>query len=415
MEINVHVGGKPGIDCGGFCEFCFYRTVEFNRLHSLALGCAYCPPYQIGCDYCRKSVTRVENNFKPLNEIFKDIGQSLMLLGLTGKLNYDDLRVTISGGADAFYYPSLTELVRILKESGITIHLGYVSGKGIKEISQALDLIKLGMDEVSFSIFSTDPSLREKWMHDKYPEKAIKSFELFCQSCDVNASSVVIPGINDKEHILKTAEDLEEWGVKSYILRRFANTKKEGLILNKDGKLIPKITTHSYQEFQELVHYISQEFPFKVYGLPYYDPKNGSPFAILKDKNRKYLETLPPISSDATIITGILAFPFIREFINTVSGSDLVNIVVVNQEIADLITRDDLRGVNTDEIKTNVIIPGGALVHELQVLEIFGHDKNVIRGPHVLTNHSAQLDEKKLMENEYKSFEELIHKINQGV
>lgn len=414
MELNIHVGGRPGIDCGGFCDFCFYRMVEFNELNSLKLGCAYCPPHKIGCDYCRKSVTRIENNFKSLNEVITDIGKNLMLLQLSGKLDSDKLRVTISGGADAFYYPSLTKLVEILKESEMVLHLGYVSGKGIKDMNQIWDLINLGIDEVSFSIFSTDPNLRGKMMHDENPEIPIESLEYLCKNCDVNASSVVIPGINDEEEILKTAEDLEEWGVKSYILRRFANTKEQGLILNKEGKLISGVTTHSYQEFKELVRQISQEFPFEVYGLPYYNPQNNSPFAILRNKNRKYIESLPLINSEATIITGRLAYPFIKKIIDILDESNLVDVIAVNQDIADLITATDLEEIDVKRLKKNIILPGGSLVHKLQVLELFGYDKNVIRGPYVLTNHDFQLDEKELVENEYNSLKELVHKINQG-
>lgn len=49
MEIYTDVGGRPGLDCGGFCKFCFYKNVDFNNLKSLKIGCIDCPPGQIGC------------------------------------------------------------------------------------------------------------------------------------------------------------------------------------------------------------------------------------------------------------------------------------------------------------------------------------------------------------------------------
>ena len=48
MEIFSDVEGKHGIDCGGFCEFCFYKNVDFNNLESLSIGCINCPPNHIG-------------------------------------------------------------------------------------------------------------------------------------------------------------------------------------------------------------------------------------------------------------------------------------------------------------------------------------------------------------------------------
>lgn len=412
MEINVHLGGRPGINCGGFCEFCFYRNTDLSKLNSLKLGCAYCPPDQIGCDYCRNSVTRIENKFKPLQQVITEFGNNLMLLNLSKKLNYDNLRITISGGADAFYYPQLTELVKILNKAGTAIHLGYVSGKGIKNIKQAQDLVDLKIDEVSFSIFSTNPNLRKKWMHDENPHKPIESLKMFCENCIVNASAVVIPGVNDEEQIIKTGEDLEKWGAETFILRLFANYKYQGLILNGDKPLIKEIKPFTYEEFQELVGRVSREFSFKVYGLPYYDPDNDSPFAIIKNRNKKYLEKLPLIKSEATIITGKLAFPYLKKIFNIIDKSGKINVISVRKEIADLITWEDLMEIDTDELKTNIIIPAGALVHNLQVLNMFGQDKNIKRGPYVLTNHSLQVDKETFLLNEYNSLKELIDIIN---
>ena len=126
------------------------------------------------------------------------------------------------------------------------------------------------------------------------------------------------------------------------------------------------------------------------------------------------MESLPLINSEATIITGRLAYPFIKKIIDILDESNLVDVVAVNQDIADLITAADLEEIDVKRLKKNIILPGGSLVHKLQVLELFGYDKNVIRGPYVLTNHDFQLDEKELVENEYNSLKELVHKINQG-
>lgn len=415
MELNAHLGGRPGIDCGGFCEFCFYKNVDFNKLSTLSTGCAYCPPNQIGCDYCRKTVTRIENNFKKYEDVLKEIGRNLLILESLGKLNYQDLRITISGGADAFFYPHLNKVISALKYSDTTIHLGYVSGRGINDKKQAEDLIALGVDEVSFSIFSTDPQMRKKWMHDKNPEEVVRSFRILCEDSEVNASSVIIPGVNDEDDLNKTCAEMEEWGIKSFILRRFANTMNQGLILNNNGPILKGVTTHSYEEFQDLVSRISQDFSFPVYGLPYFDPKKDSPFAILENKNVKYIQRLPEITHEATIITSKLSYPYLKKFFKIKDKSEMVNVVAVEKEIADLIVKEDLESIDLEEVKTKVIIPGGALVHNKQATKILSKDglpRKIIRGPNILTNHSSEFNSEEFIKYEYKSFEDLINKIN---
>ena len=49
MEIKAYVGGTPGKDCGGFCKFCYYRSIDYRKLEDLT--CRYCPPNQKGCNY----------------------------------------------------------------------------------------------------------------------------------------------------------------------------------------------------------------------------------------------------------------------------------------------------------------------------------------------------------------------------
>jgi len=71
MEIYTDVGGRPGLDCGGFCKFCFYKNVDFNNLKSLKIGCIDCPPGQIGCKKCQALINRVNNDFKTTSQGFR--------------------------------------------------------------------------------------------------------------------------------------------------------------------------------------------------------------------------------------------------------------------------------------------------------------------------------------------------------
>jgi len=95
----------------------------------------------------------------------------------------------------------------------------------------------------------------------------------------------------------------------------------------------------------------------------------------------------------------------------------LVNIVSADKDIADLITHEDLESINLDEVKRNVIIPSGALVHDKKAAEILCSDgkfRMVVRGPYVLTNPYYEDDYYKedLLDFEFKSFNALIDVIN---
>jgi [methyl coenzyme M reductase]-L-arginine C-5-methyltransferase len=414
MEIYTDVRGRAGIDCGGFCEFCFYKNVNFNDLKPI--GCINCPPNQIGCPYCQNFVKRVSSDFKPIYQVLSELRTKFYNLNWSS-VNPKDVQIIVAGGADIFSYPQLYELVSVLKESPISLHLGYTSGKPIKNVSMAENLISMGVDEVSFSVFSTNAKIRRKWMNDATSEESIKGLKMFCENIDVNASAVIIPRVNDGD-IFETCVNLEEWGIKSLTLRRFANFKRQGLILNKKT-LIEGIDPHSYEEFRDLVHNIANEFSFRVLGYPFCDPKNESPFTLSKTENRSYLEKLPEIKSEATIITSKLAGPFLKKIFEIIDEFNLVNIISVDKEIADLIIHEDLETINLNEVKRKVIIPSGVLVHDKQAEKILCKDekyREIVRGPYSLTypyrgeEHITNKEE--LIEYELKSFKELINTIN---
>lgn len=414
MEIYTNVGGRPGIDCGGFCEFCFYKGVDLTKLDPF--GCKNCSPNQVGCEYCLGLVNRAKNSFKPLLNVFADLEKQFIQYKMLNSLK-EDYKIRINAGSDIFNYPQLNQLVSTIKESDLYLHLGYTSGKPINNANMAENLISTGLDELSFSVFSTNPEIRRKWMNDEKPEESIKGLKLFCENIPVNASAIVIPGINDKDKIFQTCNDLEEWGVKSLTLRRFANFKNQGLIFN-DNPVIDKINPHSYKEYNELVRRISDEYPFQVFSFPFFDHKKDFPFAISKMKNRNHLEKLSLITSEASILTSKLATPFLKKIFGIIDELNLVNIVTLDKDIADLIIKEDLESVNINELKRKVIIPGGALVHDKEVREILckdGVSRKIIRGPQVLTHpyyERIEFNQEELINYELKSFNDLIDKIN---
>ncbi|MDP3066880.1 MAG: hypothetical protein Q8N08_09110 [Methanobacteriaceae archaeon] len=260
--------------------------------------------------------------------------------------------------------------------------------------------------------------MRRKWMNDSTPSESIKGLKMFCENIELYASSVIIPGVNDGEHLYETCANLEDWGAKSLILRRFANFKRQGLIYNKKP-LIKGIEPISYEEFQLLIQEIAKEFSFTVTGYPFYDPQNESPFTISKKENRDFLANLNNIEAEATIITSKLAVPFLKKIFKKVDASNQINIVNVDKEIADLIVDEDLETIDLREVKGNVIIPSGALVHDKQAARILSKDgksRKIVRGPYILTYPSREeshvTTKEELIKFELNAFNELIGTIN---
>ncbi len=415
-RLYINLGGRPGIDCGGFCEFCFFKNVDIKGLKSLDIGCINCPPDEVGCNYCKNTITGVKNKFRPIFTVLKEL--QYKLLQNTHEAFNKNLKIVVHADADVFFYPDILGLVSVIKQRKLPLYLGYTSGKNIKSERFVHEIISRGVDELTFSAFSTDLETRKIWMRDRNPELSLKSLKLFCENMKVNASVVVIPGVNDGEIFYQTCSDLEEWGIKSFILRRFGNYQHQGLIFNNHKPVSDQITPQTNEEFQELVKMVTNEFSFKVTSFPFYDPEKDFPFAILKEKNRKYLEELPEIHRAATIVTGALASPYLEEFFKLVDKSGLVNVVSVEKEIADLITPEDLKTIDLAEVKGNVILPRGSLVHQKHAQEILNKDgiiRRIKRGPYNLTHpyhENIDFTYEELIRYELQSFKELIDKIN---
>lgn len=417
IEILSLVGGNPGIDCGGFCEFCYFKRVDYKKLNNSSIGCRYCPPIQMECDYCYSKIKIVKSGFKHPSEVLKEFQKELFMQELLGFLNLKDLKVNVGSWADILNYPYLNELISYFKELELPVNLGYTSGKSIHNEKIAENIISMGVDEVSFSVFSIDPAKRKKWMNDKTPEESLKALKLFCETIDVNCSTVVIPDVIDRADIFRTCSIMEDWGVKMFILSRFANFKNQGLILNNKPTIEGK-NTHSIDDFHELVKDVANEFNFRIIGLPASDPKNDIPFIISRAKYKKYLEELPPINSRATLLTSKLAAPYLKKIFEVIDEDNLVNIINVDKEIADLITHEDIAQINLNEVKNKVIVPGGALIRDEQLKKLFNNDgkqRIIIRGPQVLSPFDlyGDMDKEELIKGELNAFRILIERINQ--
>jgi methanogenesis marker radical SAM protein len=402
-HLTVDIGGRPGIDCRGFCDYCYFKHVKETD----PLGCRYCPPYKKGCDYCSRSVREYYSGFKELRDIGDDVLASLQAMT-------DDLtRVTISGGGDPSCYPRFRDLIELLSSMEAPLHIGYTSGKGFDDPDLGRFLIDHGLSEVSFTVFSVDPALRKKYMHDPTPEASLKILETLCGEIDVYAATVVLPGVNDGEVLEDTTTWLEDRGAKGLIIMRFANSTEQGLILG-NAPLIRDQRVHTVEEFRDMVTDFSARHTMKISGTPLWDPDIGSPFAILQEP--QLMDKLPRISRKASVVTGSVAAPYIRRILDSCGKG--ARVVPVRKEIACLITEIDLEGIDTSDLEDLVIIPGRAFVHDREAERILSRDgveRTVMRGPEMLTadaETSMGMSRNDVLHMELEGLADLIRLIN---
>ncbi len=303
-QLTVDIGGSPGINCRGFCEYCYFKKVRGVQ----PLGCRYCLPFKKGCDYCTRGIREEYSGFKDL----KTIGDETLanLQGKSGDLE----RITISGGGDPSCYPRFTELIELLGSMEAPLHIGYTSGKGWDDPAIADLLIDNGLSELSFTVFASDPALRKRYMHDPTPEVSLAILEKLCENVDVYAAAVILPGINDGLVLEQTCEWLHERGAKGIILMRFANATEQGLILG-NGPIISHQKVQAVESFRDMISDLNQRFSIKISGTPLWDPDIGSPFAILAEPD--LISKLPRVQRRATVISGSIAAPYINKVLDS--------------------------------------------------------------------------------------------------
>lgn len=402
-QLTVDIGGSPGINCRGFCEYCYFKKVKGVQ----PLGCRYCLPFRKGCDYCTRGIREEYAGFKDLRTIADET-----LANLQTKQG-DIGRITISGGGDPSCYPRFRELIELLGSMDAPLHIGYTSGKGWDDPEIADLLINNGLSEISFTVFATDPALRRKYMHDPTPEVSLAILERLCGHVDVYAATVVLPGVNDGKVLEETCRWLQDRGAKGLILMRFANATEQGLILG-NGPVMRKQHVQSVESFRDMITDLSKKFTMKISGTPLWDPDIGSPFAIRYEPD--LLAKLPRVTKRASVISGSIATPFIDTILSACGSK--VPVVPVKKEIACLITADDLQGVDLAALEPVVILPGRAFVHDQEaetILSRDGIDRTVVRGPEMLTadaETSMGMTRNDVCAMELDGFRDLILTIN---
>ncbi|ABN07483.1 protein of unknown function DUF512 [Methanocorpusculum labreanum Z] len=401
VHLTIDIGGKPGKDCRGFCSYCYFKHAKDVP----PFGCRYCMPFKKGCDYCAKGVKEEYAGFYSLQDVADHFLADLQMV--TG----DITKITISGGGDPSCYPEFNSLIEILGSLNVPLHIGYTSGKGFDDVDIADFMIENNMKEISFTIFASDPALREKYMHDPTPQASLDVIERLAAKIDVYAALVILPDVNDGEVLWNTLGWLEKIGVKGVILMRFANRENQGLILD-NAPVIENQRVHTVEEFRELVSEAAARFPnLRLSATPLYDPAFDSPFAIRNEPD--LLAHLPRVTGKVSVVTGSIAAPYIAEILGACGALEGM-VVSVDKEISCLITIDDLKKLDASKLEETVIIPGRAFVHDPEAESVL--DKRVIRGPETLSadgETSMGMDLTGVLTMEMEGFTYLIQLINQ--
>jgi methanogenesis marker radical SAM protein len=401
MQVTVDVGGRPGLDCKGFCSFCYYKDVK--RVEPS--GCRRCSPYKKGCDYCSREVIEIEPGYKPLDQLIFEVSQK--------SVSSTPEMIIIKGNGDISCYPHLLNLVRKVSNGSVPVFLDYTSGKGFTKEDEADHLIDAGVQRISFSIFSTNPNLRRKYVNDKHPEIVLHNFQTFCERSELYAMIVLIPGVNDGQELEKTCRDLQDMGAKGLMLMSFANSREQGLIFGNEP-VMPDVTPYGVEDIRRIATEISENYDMRVIGTPLWDPLTGAPFALAHHK--KELRRLPAIEKSATIITSSVAYPLLSSIFKEL-GDD-VNVVATEKEIGNLITIEDFEKLALKNVKERVIIPGMVLAHDRDIhraLRRDGKRRLVFRGPDELTvvsERSIYITLEEVLEKEIEAFTGLITQIN---
>ncbi|MDD4160872.1 MAG: methyl coenzyme M reductase-arginine methyltransferase Mmp10 [Methanothrix sp.] len=401
MQVTVDVGGRPGLDCKGFCSFCYFKGVK--RVEPS--GCRRCEPHKKGCDYCSREVIEIQPGYKPLDQLIFEVSQK--------SISSTPEMIIIKGNGDISCYPHLLNLVRRVSNGRVPVFLDYTSGKGFVKEDDADLLVDAGVQRISFSIFSTNPNLRCKHVNDKHPEMVLRNFQTFCERSELYAMIVLIPGVNDGRELEKTCRDLQEMGAKGLMLMSFANSREQGLIFGNEP-VMPGVTPYGVEDIRRIATEINENFDMRVIGTPLWDPLSGAPFALAHHK--KELKRLPAIEKSATIITSSVAYPLLSSIFRELG--DEVNVVATKKEIGNLITLDDFEMLGLKNVKDIAIIPGMVLAHDRDIhraLRRDGKRRLVFRGPDELTvvsERSIYITPEEVLEKEIEAFTGLIMQIN---
>lgn len=260
-------------------------------------------------------------------------------------------------------------------------------------------IIKMHISPVNISVHTTNPTLRIEMMKNKNAGKVLSYLQdLAAHNIRLNTQLVLCPGINDGEELVRSLNDLAKY----YPALDSIAAVPVGLTKFRDN--LPQLRLYTKQEAQQVIDIIenfSDEF-YKKHGkriafasdefylkaqrqLPdyeYYGDFNqlDNGVGLVTMLKTEFLDALEndefkPDPFEATVVTGQLAYPLIKELAEkTTQKYPQINLNVekiINHffgetiTVAGLVTGRDLIEQLKDKITTKVlIIPSVMLRHE---------------------------------------------------
>ncbi len=260
-------------------------------------------------------------------------------------------------------------------------------------------IIKMHISPVNISVHTTNPTLRVEMMKNKNAGKVLSYLQdLAAHNIRLNTQLVLCPGINDGEELVRSLNDLAEY----YPALDSIAVVPVGLTKFRDN--LPKLRLYTKQESEEIIDIVenfanvfykkhgkriafaSDEFYLKAQRqLPdyeYYGDFNqlDNGVGLVTMLKKEFLDALEndefkPDPFEATVVTGQLAYPLIKELAEkTTQKYPQINLNVekiINHffgetiTVAGLVTGRDLIEQLKDKITTKVlIIPSVMLRHE---------------------------------------------------
>ena len=260
-------------------------------------------------------------------------------------------------------------------------------------------IIKMHISPVNISVHTTNPTLRVEMMKNKNAGKVLSYLQdLAAHNIRLNTQLVLCPGINDGEELVRSLNDLAEYypaldsiAVVPVGLTKFRDNLPQLRLYTKQEAqqvidIIENFSDEFYKKHGKRIAFASDEFYLKAQRqLPdyeYYGDFNqlDNGVGLVTMLKTEFLDALEndefkPDPFEATVVTGQLAYPLIKELAEkTTQKYPQINLNVekiINHffgetiTVAGLVTGRDLIEQLKDKITTKVlIIPSVMLRHE---------------------------------------------------
>ena len=259
-------------------------------------------------------------------------------------------------------------------------------------------IIKMHISPINISVHTTNPALRCKMMNNKFAGESLKTIERLAQAeININCQIVLCPGINDKEELENTLNDLKKLSsaVQSIAvvpvgLTKFRdNLPKLRCFTKQEAKetidLIQKFGDNCKSELGTRLAYPADEFfikaNLKIPSVDFYEDfnqiENGvGMLALFEDEFKVALEQFPAknYNKHLSVATAVAAYPFILKLTKLAQERYNIKIDVYKIEndffgrnitVSGLITGEDLiKNLKDKDLGSKLLIPANMLRKE---------------------------------------------------